>query len=76
MMGQMLVAVEHITNLLDRCELYEALHVRDNGNPTKSQFHLKKTLIMLYTAVLEFLMEAMQYISMNTAGKCPTFLRE
>lgn len=67
-MGVILVAVEKLTNLLHRCELYEGLHVRNNASPTKGQENLAVALVELYAAILEFLADCRGYLTRNTAG--------
>lgn len=67
-MGAVLVAVEKLTNLLNRCELYESLHVRNTASPTKGQANLAVALVELYAAILDFLADCRDYLTQNTAG--------
>lgn len=66
-MGILLIAIEKITNLINRCEIYESLHVRNNPSPSKSQQGLAGALVELYAAILRFLIDAKNYLSKNTA---------
>lgn len=66
-MAQLLVATDKITNILNRCEIYEALHVRGNETPTKAQENLANSLVELYSEVLKYLVEMRRYLADRTA---------
>ena len=65
-MGEMLVALERIALLIDRCALYETLYL---GEDLKAAKGLEKALTGLYAAILCYLTRAKQVYSQSTGGK-------
>ncbi|KAF8242728.1 hypothetical protein K440DRAFT_671146 [Wilcoxina mikolae CBS 423.85] len=68
-MGLLLVAVEKITNLIDRCAVYEELYLKNGGFQTNAVRNFENALIGLYTAILQFLVRAKKYLSKNVAAR-------
>jgi hypothetical protein len=70
-MGLLLIAVERIANLIDRCAVYEELYLKNanGGSQTNAVRNFENALIGLYTAILQFLVRAKTYLSKNTASR-------
>ena len=68
-MGFLLTGVERLTNITNRCRIYEILYLdgiqsEETEEPIKPTFdHLSEALITLYTAVLRFLAKALRAFS-------------
>ena len=56
-MGALLVGIEIVTSLINRCKIYELLYLQ-NERPGQAEENLQLALVRLYTALLEFLAKA------------------
>lgn len=66
-MGTILVGLEKIAVLIDRCALYEKLYLGKSLGLNSSR-NLEKVLTLLYSAILTYLSRAKQFYAQNTAG--------
>lgn len=65
-----LVALERLASIVDRCAIYECLYLDTTKTLLSSADHLEKALISLYSNLLVFLARSKRYLSHNTTGKC------
>lgn len=65
-MGEMLVGIEVITNLMGRCAIYEELYL---GSGLDTDNRVEEQLLSLYAKILTYLITAKSYYAQNTAGK-------
>lgn len=56
-MGALLIGVERVVCLINRCKIYEILYIHDK-QPGKAQENLESALVALYAAMLRFLADA------------------
>ena len=63
----MVEGVEHVSNLITRYTVFEKLYLRTNATAT-ADGGLQKSIIKLYSAVLEYLANAARYYNRNTAS--------
>ena len=64
-MGALLVGVEKVADLINRCKVYELLYV-DDHDATQAGANLERALVVLYTTILKFL--AMAHHSYQNSG--------
>lgn len=65
-MGSILVAMERIAVVIDRCAIYEKIYFGQNLQLTQG---LEKALVLLYAAVLTYVAWAIRFFTQNTAGR-------
>lgn len=65
-MGEMLLGLEKITNLMGRCAIYEQMYLTTGLGTVK---RLEEALITLYARILDYLVVAKRYYSKSTSSK-------
>jgi hypothetical protein len=65
-MGEMLVGIEVITNLMGRCAIYEELYL---GTGFDTAQRVEEALVALYADMLTYMINAKHYYAENTIGK-------
>lgn len=66
MQGGILVALERLVFVVDRCALYEGLYLGGDMNAATEQ--LESRLVSLYADILVYLSKCKRYYSHGTAG--------
>ena len=67
-MGALLIGLDKILSIIDRCKIYEILYLRD-PHPTEALTNFESALVKLYAVILQFLSKAIQLFDKNTASR-------
>lgn len=63
-MGVLLLGVDKVAYLTDRCAIYETLYIRDS-RPDQAMRNLEAALLALYAVILRFLADAIKLLDEN-----------
>jgi len=69
MLGSMLLGVERVSGLIDRCTVYEKLYLTTELQALVSRPELEKTLHNLYGDILGFLAKSYHFFGQSSAGE-------
>jgi hypothetical protein len=67
-MGALLLGLDKVLYIIDRCKIYEILYLRD-PHPTEALMNFESTLVKLYAVILQFLAKAIRLYDKNTASR-------
>lgn len=65
--GAILVGLEYIAKLVDRCAIYERLYLDHGKVWSETEDGLQSNLVFLYTKILIFFSKSREYYSRSTA---------
>lgn len=73
-MAALLMGLEKVTCLINRCKIYEALHLHLHYKPSQqctaeAQTNMERALVAIYSHILRFLVKADQLYEKNSANR-------
>jgi hypothetical protein len=67
-MGALLLGLDRILYLINRCRIYEILYLR-TSEPMEGLDHLRSALVILYAIILQFLSKAIRQFGKSTPSR-------